>query len=53
MPKEITTVTATELYNLSNSPKFIKQTPANDNGDFNMFWEINNKIYKTNSNLFI
>lgn len=50
--QEITTITATELYKLSNTPKFIKQTPVNNNGDYNMFWEVNNKTYKTNNNLF-
>ena len=50
--KEVETITTTELYKLSNKPKFLRQTPANDDGDFSMFWEINNKTYKTNSNLF-
>ena len=52
LEEKVETITTTELYKLSNKPKFLRQTPANNDGDFSMFWEINNKTYKTNSNLF-
>jgi hypothetical protein len=45
-------VTPTELYKIDMNPKFVGQTPANDNGDYSMIWGINGKEYQTNNNLF-
>lgn len=47
-----TVVTATELYAASENPTFEGQTPADDNGNYTMFWSIDGQHYKTNNNLF-
>ena len=47
-----TVVTATELYAASENPTFEGQTRVDDDGNYTMFWSIDNKYYKTNNNLF-
>tara|TARA_R110000796_G_scaffold38007_4_gene96007 strand:- start:3115 stop:3288 length:174 start_codon:yes stop_codon:yes gene_type:complete len=49
---ERTLVTATQLYALADSPEFVGQSGANDDGDYSMIWSIDGKEYQTNNNLF-
>jgi hypothetical protein len=48
---ERTLVTPTELYAIDNSPEFIGQSGANDDGEYSMIWRIKEREYQTNNTL--
>lgn len=48
---ERTLVTPTELYKLSDKPKFVGQTTSAPNGEYSMIWAIDGKEYQTNNTL--
>lgn len=39
-------------YMLLRHPKFEGQTRADDNGDYKMYWSVDNAYYYTENNLF-
>ena len=48
---ERTLVTPTELYKLSDKPKFVGQTTSAPNGEYSMIWAIDGKEYQTNNKI--
>ena len=48
----VTLVTPTELYNISDKPAFVGQSRSDDEGNFSIQYRIDGKLYQTNNNLF-
>ena len=40
-------VTANQLYDISEEPEFLAQTPVREDRFYNMYWKIDDKVYTT------
>lgn len=44
-------ITAKELYEISDEPKYIAQTPIDKNAEYSMFFEVNKQKYEIKCSL--